>query len=90
MTGTADLDPASRLFTDTVVPPLILTVESAPAPRRAALTEAGGEVVALPRLTPDLVLPGSSPGAACDRSCARAGRRCSGRCTPPTPWTSCA
>ena len=56
VTGTADLDPASRLFTDTVVPPLILTVESAPADRRAALAEAGGEVVVLPRLTPDVLL----------------------------------
>jgi 5-amino-6-(5-phosphoribosylamino)uracil reductase len=56
VTGTADLDPASRLFTDTVVPPLILTVESAPADRRATLAEAGGEVVVLPRLTPDVLL----------------------------------
>jgi 5-amino-6-(5-phosphoribosylamino)uracil reductase len=30
VTGTADLDPGSALFTDTVVPPLILTLESAP------------------------------------------------------------
>jgi len=56
VTGTADLDPASRLFTDTVAPPLILTVESAPADRRAALADAGGEVVVLPRLTPDVLL----------------------------------
>ncbi len=56
VTASADLDPASRLFTDTVVPPLILTVDSAPADRRAALTDAGGEVVVLPRLTPDVLL----------------------------------
>jgi len=56
VTGTADLEPASRLFTDTVVPPLILTLESAPADRRAALADAGGEVVVLPRLTPDVLL----------------------------------
>ena len=56
VTGTADLDPASRLFTDTVVPPLILTLESAPADRRAALADAGGEVVVLSRLTPDVLL----------------------------------
>ncbi|MGZ8750709.1 MAG: pyrimidine reductase family protein [Pseudonocardia sp.] len=56
VTGTADLDPASRLFTDSVVPPLILTVESAPADRRGALAEAGGDVVVLPRLTPDVLL----------------------------------
>ena len=56
VTGTADLEPASRLFTDTVVPPLILTLESAPADRRAALADAGGEVVVLSRLTPDVLL----------------------------------
>ena len=56
VTGTAELDPSSALFTDTVVPPLILTLESAPARRRAAITEAGGEVVVLPRLTPDVLL----------------------------------
>ena len=56
VTGRADLDPASALFTDTVVPPLILTVESAPADRRAALADAGGDVVVLPRLTPDILL----------------------------------
>lgn len=56
VTGRADLDPGSALFTDTVVPPLILTVDSAPAERRAALADAGGEVVVLPRLTPDVLL----------------------------------
>ena len=39
-----------------MVPPLILTLESAPADRRAAIAEAGGEVVVLPRLTPDVLL----------------------------------
>jgi 5-amino-6-(5-phosphoribosylamino)uracil reductase len=56
VTGSASLEPASRLFTDARVPPLVLTLESAPEQRRAALAEAGGEVVALERLTPDLVL----------------------------------
>jgi 5-amino-6-(5-phosphoribosylamino)uracil reductase len=56
VTGSAALDPGSRLFTDTAVPPLVLTLESAPAERRAALRDAGGEVVVLPRLTPDAVL----------------------------------
>ena len=56
VTGSADLDPTSRLFTDTTVPPLVLTLESAPTERRAALAEAGGEVVVLPRLTPDALL----------------------------------
>ncbi len=56
VTGSADLDPASRLFTDTAVPPLVLTLDSAPAERRRALSAAGGEVVVLPRLGPDALL----------------------------------
>jgi 5-amino-6-(5-phosphoribosylamino)uracil reductase len=56
VTGSADLDPRSRIFTDTTVPPLVLTLKSAPADRRAALADAGGEVVVLPRLTPDALL----------------------------------
>jgi riboflavin biosynthesis pyrimidine reductase len=56
VTGSADLDPASRLFTDTRVPPIVLTLTSAPARRRELLAGAGGDVVALQRLTPDLVL----------------------------------
>ncbi|WP_219415425.1 pyrimidine reductase family protein [Pseudonocardia nigra] len=56
VTGSADLDPGSRLFTDTAVPPIVLTLDSAPAQRRERIAEAGGEVVVLERLTPDLVL----------------------------------
>ena len=56
VTGSADLDPGSRLFTDTAVPPLVLTVESAAPAKREALATAGGEVVVLPRLTPDALL----------------------------------
>jgi len=56
VTGSADLDPESRLFTDTAVPPLVLTTESAPPERRRTLAAAGGEVVVLPRLTPDVLL----------------------------------
>jgi 5-amino-6-(5-phosphoribosylamino)uracil reductase len=56
VTGSADLDPASRLFTDTSVPPIILTLGSAPAARRERLAAAGGDVVVLERLTPDVVL----------------------------------
>jgi riboflavin biosynthesis pyrimidine reductase len=56
VTGSADLDPASKLFTDTVVPPLVLTLDTAPAERRKALAAAGGDVVVLPRLTPDALL----------------------------------
>jgi riboflavin-specific deaminase-like protein len=56
VTGSARLDPASRLFTDTRVPPIVLTLASAPLERRERLAAAGGDVVALDRLTPDLVL----------------------------------
>jgi riboflavin-specific deaminase-like protein len=56
VTGSADLDPRSRLFTDTAVAPIVLTLESAQQERRDRLTAAGGDVVALERLTPDLVL----------------------------------
>ncbi len=56
VTGSAELDPASRLFTDTRVPPIVLTLASAPARRREELAAAGGDVVVLDRLTPDLVL----------------------------------
>lgn len=56
VTGSAGLDPASRLFTDTAVPPVVLTLASAPRQRRERLAAAGGDVVALERLTPDAVL----------------------------------
>jgi riboflavin biosynthesis pyrimidine reductase len=56
VTGSADLDPAGRLFTDTRVPPIVLTLASVPAVRRELLAAAGADVVALERLTPDLVL----------------------------------
>ena len=56
VTGSADLDPASRLFTDTAVPPIVLTLGSAPLAPPRTLAAAGGDVVVLERLTPDLVL----------------------------------
>jgi 5-amino-6-(5-phosphoribosylamino)uracil reductase len=56
VTGSALLDPDSRLFTDTRVPPIVLTLASAPPERRERLAAAGADVVALERLTPDLVL----------------------------------
>lgn len=56
VTGSADLDPGSRLFTDTVVAPIVLTLESAPAAHRARLVAAGADVVVLDRLTPDALL----------------------------------
>lgn len=56
VTGSADLDPAARLFTDTTTAPIVLTTASAPRERRERLSAAGGDVVVLDRLTPDLVL----------------------------------
>ncbi|HWN35336.1 MAG TPA: pyrimidine reductase family protein [Pseudonocardia sp.] len=58
VTASAQLDPAAPLFTDTEVPPLILTAESAPAANRRRLADAGAEVLALPgdRVAPAHVL----------------------------------
>lgn len=56
VTGSARLDPDSRLFTDAHVPPIVLTLAAGPPERRERLTAAGADVVALERLTPDLVL----------------------------------
>lgn len=56
VTGSADLDPAARLFTDTRVPPIVLTLATADAGRRDRLAAAGAEVVVLDRLTPDALL----------------------------------
>lgn len=56
VTGSADLDPGARLFTDTVTPAIVLTTGDADASRRAALTAAGADVVLLERLTPDALL----------------------------------
>ncbi|MBB3039983.1 pyrimidine reductase family protein [Hoyosella altamirensis] len=44
VTASANLDPHSRLFTDTAVPPLIFTSEQAPQGAIAALRAAGAEV----------------------------------------------
>ena len=44
LTASADLDPRGPLFTDATVPPLILTVESAPVANIDRIREAGGEV----------------------------------------------
>ncbi len=44
VTASADLDPHGALFTDTWVPPLVLTVRSAPADKVARLEQAGAEV----------------------------------------------
>ena len=56
VTGSADLDPASRLFTDTLVAPIVLTLDSAPRERRDRLSAAGADVAVLDRLTPDALL----------------------------------
>lgn len=56
ITGTADLDPGSRLFTDTAVAPIVLTLDSAPTRRRERLAAAGADVAVLASLTPADVL----------------------------------
>lgn len=45
VTGSARLDPAAALFTDALVPPIVITTEHAPADRRAALADAGADIV---------------------------------------------
>lgn len=45
VTRSASLPPDSPLLTDTVVPPIVLTCEAAPEDRRAALIEAGADLV---------------------------------------------
>ncbi|RDI44640.1 pyrimidine reductase family protein [Nocardia mexicana] len=45
VTASAALDPAGKLFTDTVRPPIVLTTAAAPADRKELLTDAGAEVV---------------------------------------------
>ena len=44
VTASADLDPGGALFTDTFVPPIVLTVRSAPPGKVARLKQAGAEV----------------------------------------------
>lgn len=56
VSGSAALNPDSLLFTDTSVPPLVLTLKSAPKGCRDRVREAGGEVVLLERLTPHAVI----------------------------------
>lgn len=56
VTGSADVDPAARLLTDTAVAPIVLTVAAAPGERREALRAAGADVVVLPDLTPATLL----------------------------------
>ena len=45
VSGSARIDPASPLFTDTKVPPIVITTEHAPEQRRGRLVEAGAEVL---------------------------------------------
>jgi riboflavin-specific deaminase-like protein len=46
VTRSLDLDPASRLFTDTAVRPIVLTCEAAPAERRDALSSLADVIIA--------------------------------------------
>ena len=56
VTGSAELDPGARLFTDTRTPPIVLTLATAPTDRRERLAAAGADVVVLDRLSPDALL----------------------------------
>jgi riboflavin biosynthesis pyrimidine reductase len=56
VSASAALDPDSLLFTDTFVPPLVLTLKSAPRARRDRVREAGGELVLFEQLTPHAII----------------------------------
>ncbi|MCW0211975.1 MAG: pyrimidine reductase family protein [Pseudonocardia sp.] len=56
VTGSAHLDPASRLFTDTAVPPIVLTTADADPRRRQAIAAAGADVAVLGDLAPATLL----------------------------------
>ncbi|KAA9166101.1 pyrimidine reductase family protein [Amycolatopsis acidicola] len=45
VSGSARIEPDCPLFTDTEVPPIIVTTEHAPAERRAKLSDAGADIV---------------------------------------------
>ncbi|MBF6329761.1 pyrimidine reductase family protein [Nocardia transvalensis] len=45
VTASAALDPESRLFTDTAIPPIVLTTAAAPAERKRLLADTGADVV---------------------------------------------
>ncbi|WP_028476628.1 pyrimidine reductase family protein [Nocardia sp. CNY236] len=45
VTASAAIEPSARLFTDTEVPPLIITTATAPADRKRRLADAGAEVI---------------------------------------------
>ncbi|KIA60564.1 pyrimidine reductase family protein [Nocardia vulneris] len=47
VSGSANIDPRSRLLTNTEVPPIILTTTTAPAEAKADLAAAGAEVIEL-------------------------------------------
>lgn len=64
VTASAQLDPAAPLFTDTQVPPLILTAETAPEANRRRLVDAGAEVLELPG---DRVAPADIVAALAER-----------------------
>ncbi|MFI9406874.1 pyrimidine reductase family protein [Nocardia sp. NPDC052316] len=47
VSGRADIDPESRLLTNTIVPPIILTTTTAPTTAKRNLTAAGAQVIEL-------------------------------------------
>lgn len=56
VTGSADLDPGTGLFTDTRTPTIVLTTSDAPRERRDRLTAAGADVAVLDDLGPAALL----------------------------------
>lgn len=54
VTGSANLDPAAPLFTDTRVPPILFVSERAPVDKITALTQAGADIVVAGEQTVDV------------------------------------
>lgn len=68
VTGRGSVDPASPLITDTVVPPIVLTSDAAPAEWRTAVADAGADVVVAGE---DRVDPATALAALADRGLLR-------------------
>lgn len=54
ITRRCSLEPDSPMITDTLVPPIVITCRAAPQARRAALADAGADVIAVGEDTVDL------------------------------------
>lgn len=92
VTGSLDLDFSLPLFTEPLVPTLVVTGAGAPADRIEAARKAGAEVVIAgdgTRVDPERVVR-ELAARGCAASSPRAGPGCSASSWRPARWTSCA